>query len=99
MHFQVGDIVKHKHGGHCGFVGNARKPIWPNYQLRDEQYNIIWDVMEFEIGDLVKSFEYTGYITKTDDEYIWVRWLNGKREDAMPFVKSQELNTIFKKVS
>ena len=42
MHFQVGDIVKHKHNGHCGFVVNARKPIWPNYQLRDQQYNIIW---------------------------------------------------------
>ena len=55
--------------------------------------------MDLKIGDLVKSFEYTGYITKTDDKHIWVRWLNGKREDAIPFVKSQELNTIFKKVS
>ena len=59
--------------------------------------------MDLKVGDLVKSFEYTGYITKTDDKHIWVRWLNGKREDAMPdampFVKSQELNTIFKKVS
>lgn len=57
------------------------------------------DMVNVKVGDLVTSFDYTGYITKTDHEYIWVRWLNGKREDAIPFVKSQELNTIFKKVS
>lgn len=57
------------------------------------------DMVNAEVGDLVKSFDYTGYVAKTDDEYIWVRWLNGEREETTPFVKSQELNTIFKKVS
>ena len=42
MNFRVGDVIMHKHRKHYGFIISASKPYWPNYNIRDEQYDITW---------------------------------------------------------
>ncbi len=70
MNFAVGDIVEHKHRKHRGFIISASKPRWPNYHIRDEQYDIAWfdeelnsrhnaGMMQIEHGDMLAKVKVT----------------------------------------